>query len=86
LHLGTECGDAEAARPGPEPALGDLSALVTATLLALALPPLTPWWVTAMASVFAIAVAKHLYGGLGYNLFNPAMAGYAVVLISFPRT
>jgi len=67
-----------------QPALGDLSALVTATLLALALPPLTPWWVTAVATAFAIAVAKHLYGGLGYNLFNPAMAGYAVVLISFP--
>src|SRR5262245_53271573 len=66
------------------PALADLSALVTAALLALALPPLTPWWVTTVAAVFAMAVAKHLYGGLGYNLFNPAMAGYAVVLISFP--
>jgi electron transport complex protein RnfD len=67
-----------------KPALNDLSALVTASLLALAMPPLTPWWVTSVAIVFAIAVAKHLYGGLGYNLFNPAMAGYAVVLISFP--
>jgi electron transport complex protein RnfD len=66
------------------PALGDLSALVTAALLALSLPPLTLWWVTAVAAAFAIGVAKHLYGGLGYNLFNPAMAGYAVVLISFP--
>jgi electron transport complex protein RnfD len=66
------------------PALMDLSALVTAALLALSLPPLTPWWVTAFATTFAIVVAKHCYGGLGYNLFNPAMAGYAVVLISFP--
>lgn len=66
------------------PALSDLSALVTAALLAFSLPPLTPWWVTAIATVFAVAVAKHLYGGLGYNLFNPAMAGYAAVLISFP--
>jgi H+/Na+-translocating ferredoxin:NAD+ oxidoreductase subunit D len=67
-----------------QPALRDASALVTAALLALALPPLTSWWVTAIAALFAIVVAKHFYGGLGYNLFNPAMAGYAVVLISFP--
>ena len=64
--------------------LGDFSAVVTAVILAFALPPLTPWWVTATASLFGIVVAKHLYGGLGYNIFNPAMAGYIVVLISFP--
>ena len=68
----------------PLPALEDLSALVTAALLAFALPSLTPWWVTATAALFAIVVAKHLYGGLGFNLFNPAMAGYVVVLIAFP--
>ena len=67
------------------PALGDGSALVTACLLALALPPLAPWWLTTIASLFAIVVAKHLYGGLGFNLFNPAMVGYVVVMISFPR-
>jgi electron transport complex protein RnfD len=66
------------------PALTDLSALVTAALLAFSLPPLTPWWVTTLGAAFAIVVAKHLYGGLGYNLFNPAMAGYAVLLVSFP--
>ncbi|HEY5655865.1 MAG TPA: RnfABCDGE type electron transport complex subunit D [Woeseiaceae bacterium] len=66
------------------PALQDYSAIVTAVLLAFALPPLTPWWVTATASVFAIGVAKHLYGGIGYNIFNPAMAGYVVVLLAFP--
>jgi electron transport complex protein RnfD len=67
------------------PALGDGSALVTACLLALALPPLAPWWLTTIASLFAIVVAKHLYGGLGFNPFNPAMVGYVVVMISFPR-
>ncbi len=65
--------------------LFDLSALVTAVLLALALPPLAPWWLTTIASVFAIVVAKQLYGGLGFNLFNPAMVGYIVVMTSFPR-
>jgi len=65
--------------------LNDGSALVTALLLALALPPLTPWWVTAIACLFAIVFAKHLYGGLGYNVFNPAMVGYVVVLVSFPE-
>jgi len=64
--------------------LKDYSAVVTAILLALALPPLTPWWVTATAVLFAIVVAKHLYGGLGQNPFNPAMIGFALVLISFP--
>jgi electron transport complex protein RnfD len=62
----------------------DFSALVTAALIAFALPALTPWWVTATAALFGIVVAKHLYGGLGYNIFNPAMAGYVVVLVAFP--
>ncbi len=65
-------------------ALMDGSAMVTACLLALALPSLAPWWVTTIASLFAIIVAKHLYGGLGFNPFNPAMVGYIVVMISFP--
>lgn len=64
--------------------LMDGSALLTACLLALALPSLAPWWITVIASVSAIAVAKHLYGGLGFNPFNPAMVGYIVVMISFP--
>ena len=68
-----------------EPALSDGSALVTACLLALALPPLAPWWLTTVACLFAIVIAKHLYGGLGFNPFNPAMVGYVVVMISFPR-
>jgi len=65
--------------------LSDFSAIVAAVLIAFALPPLTPIWVSVIATAFAIIVAKHLYGGLGYNLFNPAMAGYIVVLISFPQ-
>lgn len=65
--------------------LADGSALVTAILLALALPPMAPWWLLLIGTFFAIVVAKQLYGGLGYNALNPAMAGYAVLLISFPR-
>ncbi len=65
--------------------LGDSSAVVTAWLLAVALPPLAPWWLTVVGVLSAIVVAKHLYGGLGYNPFNPAMVGYVVLLISFPR-
>lgn len=66
------------------PYLMDLSAVVTAWLLALALPPLAPWWLVVVGTFFAIVIAKQLYGGLGYNPFNPAMVGYAVLLISFP--
>lgn len=68
----------------PTDGVFDLSALVTAILLTFALPALTPWWVTATASIFAVGVAKHLFGGLGHNVFNPAMAGYVVALIAFP--
>ncbi|MBU3059076.1 electron transport complex subunit RsxD [Pseudomonas indica] len=64
--------------------LQDGSALVTAVLLALALPPYSPWWLTLIATAFAIVFGKQLYGGLGQNPFNPAMIGYVVVLISFP--
>lgn len=66
-------------------ALSDYSAIVTGLLIALCLPPLLPWWIPVIAVAFAILLAKHCYGGLGQNIFNPAMAGYAVVLISFPR-
>ena len=75
-----------AARGKPVAAqLRDYSAVVTAWLLAVALPPLAPWWLTAIGVLAAIVVAKQLYGGLGYNPFNPAMVGYVVLLISFPR-
>lgn len=65
-------------------ALLDGSALLTAVLLALALPALAPWWIAVIGSLFAIVITKQLYGGLGYNPFNPAMAGYVVLLVSFP--
>lgn len=67
-----------------QPYLMDYSAVITAWLLALAIPPLAPWWLIVVGTLFAIVVAKQLYGGLGYNPFNPAMIGYAVLLISFP--
>ena len=66
------------------PFLKDNSALLTAWLLALSIPPLAPWWLVVVGTTFAIAIAKHLYGGLGNNMFNPAMVGYAVLIISFP--
>lgn len=64
--------------------LSDRSALVTAVLFAIAIPPGSPWWLAALGIVFAIVVAKHLYGGLGQNPFNPAMCGYAMLLLGFP--
>jgi len=64
--------------------LSDFSALVTAVLLAISLPPFVSWWVVVIGSAFAIVIAKHLYGGLGYNPFNPAMAAYVILLISLP--
>lgn len=66
------------------PFLTDNSALLTAWLLALSIPPLAPWWLVVVGTLFAISVSKHLYGGLGSNPFNPAMVGYAVLIISFP--
>jgi len=67
-----------------KPFIRDNSALVSALLLALAIPPLLPWWMTVLGVFFAIVIAKHLYGGLGHNPFNPAMIAYVVLLISFP--
>ena len=66
------------------PAISDLSAVLTALLFAIAIPPLLPWWLTVLGIVFAIVVVKQLYGGIGYNPFNPAMAGYVLVLVSYP--
>lgn len=66
------------------PFISDFSAIVTAWLLALAVPPLLPAWMLALATAFCLIFAKHLYGGLGYNPFNPAMVGYVLLLISFP--
>ena len=82
--VGSEALMMKARGRNPEIALADYSALVTAALLAFALPSLTPWWVTATGAMFAVIVAKHLYGGIGFNIFNPAMAGYVVVLVTYP--
>jgi electron transport complex protein RnfD len=64
--------------------LGDLSAPLTAVLFALCLPSDAPWWVVTTGSAAAIVLAKHLFGGLGYNLFNPAMVGVALTQLIFP--
>lgn len=62
----------------------DGSALLTGALIGLSFPPLGPWWLVAVGAFFAIVVAKQLYGGLGNNLFNPAMVAFAVMMVSFP--
>jgi len=66
------------------PFLTDMSALITITGLVFCIPPGAPWWLIISGSAFALIFGKHLYGGLGYNPFNPAMLGYAFLLISFP--
>ncbi len=64
--------------------VGDMSAVVTGMLLALNLPATTPWWVVFLGALVAIGVAKMTFGGLGQNLFNPAIVGRIFLLISFP--
>jgi electron transport complex protein RnfD len=64
--------------------LFDGSALLTALLLGICLPALAPWWISVIGTIFAVVVVKQLYGGLGHNPFNPAMAGYVMLLVSFP--
>ena len=82
--LATEAGMLKLRKRPVRPFLSDLSALLTAWLLALSIPSLAPWWMVVVGTAFAVAVAKHLYGGLGSNPFNPAMVGYAALIISFP--
>lgn len=65
--------------------LKDGSAFLTGLLLALTLPPGTQWYASLFGSVFAIAVAKHLFGGLGNNIFNPALAGRAFLAAAYPK-
>ncbi len=64
--------------------IGDLSAVVTGLLLALNVPPSCPWWVILIGDIFAIGVVKMTFGGLGQNVFNPAIAARVFLLISFP--
>lgn len=82
--LATEAAMLKLRRRPIMPFLKDNSALLTAWLLALSIPPLAPWWLVVVGTMFAISISKHLYGGLGNNPFNPAMIGYAVLIISFP--
>ena len=65
--------------------LTDGSALVTAWLIALSFPPIAPWWLVVLATMIAIIVAKHLYGGLGQNPFNPAMVAFALMIVAYPQ-
>ncbi len=64
--------------------ISDGSAVVTGILLAFNLPPTLPWWMVIIGGVIAIFLVKQLFGGLGYNIFNPALASRAVLLASFP--
>ncbi|MCC7167891.1 MAG: RnfABCDGE type electron transport complex subunit D [Rhodospirillales bacterium] len=67
-----------------KPVLTDNSAILTGWLYAMSLPPWAPWWTGALGAVFAIALAKHVFGGLGQNVFNPAMVARVALLVSFP--
>lgn len=71
-------------KPGQPSSLSDWSATITGILLALTLPPAFPLWMGMVAGFFAIAIGKLLWGGLGYNAFNPALAGRAFVQAAFP--
>lgn len=66
------------------PALLDGSGVLTAWLLAISLPPFAPWWIAILGSLFAVIIGKQIFGGLGQNVFNPAMAARVMLLISFP--
>jgi len=64
--------------------LDDCSALLTGLLLALTLPPMLPWWIAGIAGLVATVLGKQMFGGIGHNLFNPALVGRAVVFVSWP--
>ncbi len=66
------------------PYISDMSGVITVTGLVFCIPPEAPWWLIVSGVGFALVFGKHLYGGLGYNPFNPAMLGYAFLIVSFP--
>lgn len=80
----TEAGVLYLRRRPMAPSLLDGSAVLTGWLLALSLPPLAPWWLVVLGTALALLLAKHLYGGLGQNPFNPAMVGFAILIVCFP--
>lgn len=65
--------------------INDFSAALTGLLLALVLPPLVPWWMVITGGFVAIMLGKQLFGGLGYNIFNPALVGRAVLVLSWAK-
>ncbi|GLH43591.1 RnfABCDGE type electron transport complex subunit D [Pseudomonas moraviensis] len=80
-----EAAVANLRRQAVQPALRNGSALVSAMLLAVALPAYCPWWLTVTATVSGLLFGKHLYGGVGRNPFNPAMLGFALSMVLFPQ-
>ncbi|PTT33450.1 RnfABCDGE type electron transport complex subunit D [Pseudomonas sp. HMWF021] len=80
-----EAGVTRLRRQPLQPTLSDGSAVVSATLLAAALPPYCPWWLTMTAVASGLLFGKHLYGGTGKNPFNPAMLGFALAIVLFPQ-
>ena len=66
-------------------AISDYSAIVTGLLLALTLPPSLPWYVASLGSIVAISIGKHIFGGLGANIFNPALIGRAFLMAAYPK-
>ena len=70
-------------KPHPLESIGDLSAVITGIILAMSLPPAIPYWAAIIGSAFAIAIGKMVFGGLGANIFNPAMIGRAFLTASF---
>ncbi len=82
--LVAEAACLRAAEKPLRPSLLDGSALLTGWLLALSLPPWAPWWIGVLGGLIAIVVAKQVFGGIGQNLFNPAMVARVALLISFP--
>jgi len=64
--------------------LQDNSALVAGWLIAMTLPPWAPWWIAVVGGLFAIVIGKHVYGGIGQNVFNPAMLARVMLLVAFP--
>ena len=67
-----------------KPAITDGSVVLTAILLAISIPSIAPWWTIVLGVSFAVIFGKQIFGGLGNNPFNPAMLGYAFLLISYP--
>ncbi|MEI4520235.1 RnfABCDGE type electron transport complex subunit D [Pseudomonas sp. CCNWLW23] len=80
-----EAAVASLRRQAVQPTLRDGSALVSALLLAVALPAYCPWWLTITATISGLLFGKHLYGGIGKNPFNPAMLGFALSIVLFPQ-